>query len=114
MPSSFLIVDADRNFREALAIALRLDGHDAGCAGTADDGLARLRGGGIRCCVVDAHLDGADQLLAAAALVGLRVVVTSPYPELLSYVARRHPEAELLPKPFDTTALATDAVRGAA
>jgi DNA-binding NtrC family response regulator len=113
MPSSFLIVDADRNFREALAIALRLDGHEVQAADSSDDGLARLCRGGIRCCVVDAHLAGADELLAAAASAGVRVVVTGPYPELLAFAAQRHPGAEPLPKPFGPAAL-VDQVRGAA
>jgi DNA-binding NtrC family response regulator len=98
--SSFLIVDADRNFREALAIALRLDGHDAVVAATAADALRLLEAATAGCCVLDAHLDGADEVGRAAAARSLRVVVTGPYPELLASAARRHPSAELLPKPF--------------
>jgi DNA-binding NtrC family response regulator len=100
MAWSFLIVDADRNFREAIAIALRLEGHTAHACGSADDALARLRRGEVGCCVVDAHLAGADTLLSAAVRSGVRVVVTGPYPDLLAHAARRHPKAELLPKPF--------------
>jgi DNA-binding NtrC family response regulator len=105
MPT-FLIADADRNFREALAIALRLDEHLALATGSADEAIARLGGGGVTCCVVDAHLPGADELADAAARAGARVVITGPYPELLARAARRHPGAEPLPKPFRATELA--------
>ncbi len=98
--SSYLIADADRNFREALAIALRLDGHRVQVAAVADDALALLAPGGISCCVVDAHLPGADALLEAAARARIRAVITGPYSDLLTHAARRHPGAEPLPKPF--------------
>ncbi len=103
MPS-YLIADADRNFREALAIALRLDGHRVLVSDSAEDALARL-GEGVSCCVVDAHLSGADALLDAAALAGVRTVVTGPYPDLLAHAVRRHPVAEPLPKPFQAAEL---------
>jgi DNA-binding NtrC family response regulator len=105
MARSFLIVDADRNFREALAIALRLDGYRALACGCTEDALAKIQEGGIGCCVVDAHLAGADALLATAVRSGLRTVMTGPYPDLLAHAARRHPQAELLPKPFRTAEL---------
>ena len=97
--SSYLIADADRNFREALAIALRLDGHRVVVSESAEDALGRLEGD-ISCCVVDVHLSGADALLEAAARVRIRAVVTGPYPDLLAHAVRRHPGAEPLPKPF--------------
>jgi ActR/RegA family two-component response regulator len=96
--ASFLLVDADRNFREALAIALRLDGHQVAVTASVEEALAQV--GAVSCCVVDAHLAGADALLEAAARTGVRRVVTGPYPELLAHAARRHPGAEPLPKPF--------------
>ncbi len=99
MPT-FLIVDADRNFREALAIALRLDGHPALATGSADEAIAQLGGGGFSCCLVDVHLPGADEVADAAAHVRARVVITGPYPELLAGALRRHPGARPLPKPF--------------
>ncbi len=99
MPT-FLIADADRNFREALAIALRLDGHAAIATGSADEAIARLGGGGFSCCLVDVHLPGADEVADAAAGVRARVVVTGPYPELLATALRRHPGARPLAKPF--------------
>jgi DNA-binding NtrC family response regulator len=98
--SSFLIVDADRNFREALAISLRLDGHTVKGADTPEQALECLRSAAIDCCVVDAHLWDADAVLDAAALAGVRTVVTGPHADLLALAARRHPRAEALPKPF--------------
>jgi DNA-binding NtrC family response regulator len=100
MPCSFLIVDADRNFREALAIALRLDGYDVAVAETAEDGIRRLPRAAGGCCLVDAHLEGAEALLDAAARAGVRLVMTGPYPDLLAQLARRRTGVELLPKPF--------------
>jgi DNA-binding NtrC family response regulator len=105
MPCSFLIVDADRNFREALAISLRLDGYDVEVAASADDALAQLARGGDRCCVVDAHLYGADAVVSAAAGSGQRHVLTGPYADLLAAAGRRHPAAELLAKPFRSSDL---------
>jgi len=103
--ASFLIVDEDRNFREALAIALRLDGHDA--AASADTGEARalLARARFDCCLVNAHLPGADALLEASARAGARAFATGPYPELLAAAAARHPHAEMLPKPLRTSEL---------
>lgn len=103
--SSFLIADADRNFREALAIALRLDGHLAEGAADVEEALAHLEAEAISCCVVDAHLEGVDALLEAAARGGVRVVITGPYPDLLAHAARRHPGAEPLTKPFRASEL---------
>jgi DNA-binding NtrC family response regulator len=102
----FLIVDADRNHREALAIALRLDGHEVTAAPSAEDGRAGLEAGRFDCCVVDVHLPGADALLEAAARGGVRAVATGPYPELLAAAAERHPHAGMLPKPFRAQDLA--------
>ncbi|HSD19108.1 MAG TPA: hypothetical protein VLC54_03665 [Anaeromyxobacter sp.] len=107
--ASFLIVDGDRNFREALAIALRLDGHAAASAGGADDALARIGEGRLDCCVVDAHLLGADAVLEAATAAGVRTVVTGPHEDLVAHAARRHPRAQALPKPFAADALARPA-----
>ena len=103
--SCFLIVDADRNFREALAIALRLDGHLAFSVDNADVALGRLGACAVDCCVVDAHLWDADVVIEAAAGAGVRTVVTGPHADLLVYAARRHPRAESLAKPFAATAL---------
>ncbi len=102
---SFLLVDADRNFREALAIALRLDGHTVAAAEDAEQALAYLAAGGVRCCLVDALLVQADAVLAAAIAAGLRTVVTTSHPDLLARAARRNPRAEMLLKPFAPIAL---------
>lgn len=103
--ASFLIVDEDRNYREALAIALRLDGHHALSSPAVEDARERLAADRFDCCVVDAHLAGADDLLVAAADAGLRTVATGPYAELLVAAAARHPRAEILAKPFRATDL---------
>lgn len=100
MTSSFLIVDEDRNFREALAIALRLDGHDATVAATSEEARTHLASRPFACCVVDVRLAGADTVLEAAAATGARAVVTGPYAELLEAARARHPRAAALAKPF--------------
>ncbi|WP_242342174.1 response regulator [Anaeromyxobacter terrae] len=107
--ASFLIVDGDRNFREALAIALKLDGHAVAAAGSAEEALARIAAGRPDCCVVDAHLLGSDAVLETAAAAGARTVVTGPHEDLLVHAARRHPCAQPLPKPFGAEALARPA-----
>lgn len=111
--ASFLIVDADRNHREALAIALRLDGHEVTCGSSAEDGPRRITAGRFDCCVVDVHLAAADALLDAAARAGVAAVAIGPYPELLAAAARRHPGAGVLAKPFRARDLA-ERVAGAA
>lgn len=107
--ATFLIVDDDRNFRETLAIALRLDGHLAQVAPTAEDALVVLARTAVDCCVVDAHLAQADAVLEAAARTGARTIVTGPYADLLAHAARRHPRVEPLAKPFAPAALAPPA-----
>jgi DNA-binding NtrC family response regulator len=110
--AAFLLVDADRNFREALAIALRLDGHDADAVPAVEDALALLAATRPDCCVVDAHLPGADALLEQASLRGVRAVATGPYADLLAVAAARHPSADALPKPFRACDLAAWACSG--
>ena len=107
--ASFLIVDGDRNFREALAIALRLDGHSVMVAEAADDALGRLGNDTVDCCVIDAHLWDADVVVEAAAGAGVRTILTGPYADILACAARRHPRAEALAKPFPAAALAPPA-----
>lgn len=112
MPA-FLIVDADRNFRDALAIALRLDGHVAVTTGDTDEAHAQLAADRFDCCVADAHLPGTDALLERAARAGIRVIATGPYPDLLAVFASRHPHAETLPKPLRASDLAAPVGRAA-
>jgi DNA-binding NtrC family response regulator len=102
---SFLIVDSDRNFREALAIALRLEGHQVTTAHGAFEALPVLGRGGIRCCVVDWAVEGADELLEAATRSGVRTVLTGVHSTLVASAARRHARVEALPKPFGAEAL---------
>ena len=97
---TYLLVDADRNFREALAIALRLEGHDVRTASEGQEALAQLKLGGVACCVADWGVDGVDELLEAAVRSGVRTVVTGVHPSLVSSTARRHPRSEELAKPF--------------
>jgi DNA-binding NtrC family response regulator len=110
--ASFLIVDEDRNFREALAIALRLDGHHATVTASADDARARLAVARFDCCVVDAHLAEADAILEAAAATGARAFATGPYADLLVAAAARHPHAETLAKPFQAYELSDRVAAG--
>jgi DNA-binding NtrC family response regulator len=99
---AFLIVDSDRNFRDALAIGLRLDGHLAVATGDVDEACDRLRAVRFDCCLVDAHIPGADALLEIAAGAGMQAIATSPHPDLLAAAASRHPRAEALAKPFQS------------
>jgi len=102
---SFLIVDADRNFREALAIALRLEGHAVLTASGPIEALPLLERGGVTCCVVDWCVEGTDELLEAATRSGARTVLTGVHPTLVASTARRHESVEALPKPFGADAL---------
>ena len=104
--AAYLIVDEDRNFREALAIGLRLDGHSAQVASSADESVLHLAARAYAFCVVDAHLWGLDRVLEAAGRSGAVPVLTGPHPELVALAARRHPLARALPKPFGVEALA--------
>ncbi len=112
--AAFLIVDEDRNFREALAIALRLEGHEAISVGDAAAARARLAQGPIDCCLVDAHLRGADAVLDAACRAGARTFATGPYPDLLAATAARHPQAGTLAKPVRAAELEAFVARGPA
>jgi DNA-binding NtrC family response regulator len=98
--ASFLIVDEDRNFREALAIALRLEGHQASAVADAASARSLLAAAPVDCCLVDVHLRGADALLEAASGSGARAFATGPYPDLLAAAAARHPHAGVLAKPL--------------
>jgi CheY-like chemotaxis protein len=98
--TSVLLIDGDRNFREALAIALRLDGCAVTSAGDGHAALGLLDGGAFDLCLVDLNVTGLEALLGAATATRTTVLVTGPYPELLEAAARRFPPARALPKPF--------------
>lgn len=97
--ASVLLIDGDRNFREALAVALRLDGCAVTCSPGAADGAAQLRRGPYDLCLVDLTLGGAEGLLAEAVTLGALVLVTGPYLELLESAVRRHRGLVALQKP---------------
>jgi DNA-binding NtrC family response regulator len=99
---AFLIVDGDRNFRDALAIALRLDGHPAVTTEDVERARELLHSARFDCCLVDAHLPGADALLEVAADAGIQAIATSPHPDLLEAAASRHPRAAAMAKPFQS------------
>ena len=108
---AFLIVDGDRNFGEALSIALRLDGHLAISTTDVQEACDRIRAVRFDCCLVDTHLPGADSLLEIASGSGIRAIATSPYEDLLAAAAARHPHAEALAKPFGAGDLVARAER---
>lgn len=99
MPS-FLLIDGDRNFREALAIALRLEGCQVASAGSAADGRAALDGTRYDLCVVDLHLAGAEALVGEVLARPQPVLLTGPYADLLQRAARRFPRARVAEKPL--------------
>lgn len=99
MPA-ILLVDEDRNFREALAIALRLEGCEVRSAAGPDEARAALAGRRFDLCVIDLHLGGAEPLLAEAAGRPEPLVVTGLHADLLAHAAARYPGARILEKPF--------------
>ena len=102
---TYLIVDADRNFREALAIALRLEGHEVRTASEARQACGQLELGGVGCCVADWSVEDIDEVLDLATRAGVRTIVTGIHPALVDSTARRHPRTEALPKPFQAEEL---------
>jgi DNA-binding response OmpR family regulator len=98
--SSFLLIDEDRNFREALAIELRLDGCQVASADSADGARSALSAARFDLCVVDLHLAGAEAFLAELSSLPLPVLVTGPHADLLASAAGRFPGALVLEKPF--------------
>ncbi len=95
-----LLVDGDRNFGQALAIALRLDGLDVVTTDSVDAALTKLVSERFRTAVVDCLLPGADALLERLVSIGVRVVATAIYPELLLGAVHRHPGVSTIEKPF--------------
>jgi DNA-binding response OmpR family regulator len=112
--ATVLLIDGDRNFREALAIALRLDGCAVVASGAAAEAAPLLERGGFDLCLVDLNVDGVEGLLASAAVRPTPLLVTGPYPELAEAAACRHPPAQALPKPFAAADLLARLAAGAA
>ncbi|HET9554179.1 MAG TPA: response regulator [Anaeromyxobacteraceae bacterium] len=111
--ASLLLIDGDRNFREALAVALRLDGCRVDSAESVSAGLTALDAADYDLCVVDLHVADADRLLGAAVRGPVPVLITGPHADLLELAAHRHPAAGVIPKPFGAAEL-LDRVRSAA
>ncbi len=95
-----LLVDGDRNFGRALAVALRLEGERVVRAESVEAALVELMNERFRCVIVDCLLPGADLLLERLASGSVRVVATGTHPELLIGTARRHPGVSTIEKPF--------------
>jgi len=101
-----LLVDGDRNFGKALAIALELDGIPVVTSPDVEDALRRLAREAFRACLVDCFLPGADALFSCLAKqAGIRVFATGTYPEVLAGAVRRHPWVTTLQKPFAPSAI---------
>jgi DNA-binding response OmpR family regulator len=105
MPS-VLLVDPDRNFREALAVGLRLDGFLVGTSDSADEAARFLGAARFDACLADAFLHGLDGLAEAAERTGARLVLTGTHEELIGRAARRLRGALVLAKPFRPAELA--------
>ncbi len=103
--ASLLIVDGDRNFGQAVAIALRLDGIAVTTACSVAE-AASLLPGSFCTFVVDCLLPGADALIGRlTSQRDVRVIATGVHPELLGSTARRHPGVGMLQKPFRASEL---------
>jgi DNA-binding response OmpR family regulator len=98
--TSLLLVDEDRNFREALAIGLRLDGCAVAAAASASAARSAVQAGRFDLCVVDLHLADAEALLAETLAGPSHLVITGPHADLLAHAAGRYPGATVLAKPF--------------
>jgi DNA-binding NtrC family response regulator len=102
--SSLLLIDGDRNFREALAIALRLEGCRVAATEDAAFGRLAMSAGRYDLCVVDLNVAGAERLLDDAS-AGQAVLLTGPHEDLLAKAAHRHPRVRVLAKPFQAADL---------
>jgi DNA-binding NtrC family response regulator len=103
--SSFLLIDGDRNFREALAIALRLEGCRVAASADAVYGGLALSAGRFDVCLVDLNVTGAERLVDEASAGQVAVLLTGPHEDLLAKAAQRHPRVHVLPKPFQAAEL---------
>jgi CheY-like chemotaxis protein len=103
---SLLLVDDDRNFREALAIALRLDGLQVAVCAEEDEAIRWLGRMRFDACLADTRLPALDALAVAAARSGVRLLLTGTHADLVAAAARRHPPASSVPKPVRPADLA--------
>jgi len=100
MMPPLLLVDPDRNFRQALAIALRLDGYAVETASTVDEALGIVARAPVRGCAADCQLPDVDRLFAQLETSAVPAVAVSNHPEFLNEVTKRHPFLSTLEKPF--------------
>lgn len=104
-----LLVDDDANFRRALAIGLRLEGHEVIEASSLDEADRSLERRPFDVVMVNLLLPGGEgssltERLATSPGDRLTVVV-SPHPEALFAARARLPAALQLQKPFSPSAL---------
>ncbi|AKU89674.1 response regulator [Vulgatibacter incomptus] len=121
---SVLLVDDEANFRRALAIAMRLDGHLVFETSNTADARAALERGAFDAVVINLLLQDGDALVLAGFLTGRIAerlsaapglpfpVLCSPHPEALRAARKQVPTALQLERPFTASAL-TDLVRSA-
>jgi DNA-binding NtrC family response regulator len=102
-----LLVDPDRNFRQALAIALRLDGYTVETASTVEEALGIVARAPVGGCAADCLLPDVDRLFTQLEASSVPAVAVSNHPEFLREVTKRHPFLVTLEKPFRPAELAT-------
>lgn len=108
-PLSMLLVDDDANFRRALAVALRLEGHQVTEACSLDEASQALSTGAFSAVLVDLLLSLSEGVAVGEGpwrrLTDRLTIVCSPHPEALSAARTRLPTALQLQKPFSPSAL---------
>jgi DNA-binding NtrC family response regulator len=106
MQFTILIVDDEKNIREGLAEALKLDGHTAITASDGEAGLARFRQGDIDLVITDLKMPrlSGEELLRRieAESPGIPVIVLTGHGTIENAVAAMHNGAyDFLTKPLD-------------
>jgi DNA-binding NtrC family response regulator len=102
--AAFVLLDADRNFRRALEIALRVEGMEVASVESATQALPIFDSRPVVFAVADSRHPAFEELVDAAVARRVRVVATGPHPELLERAQRRH-DVLTLEKPFSAAAL---------
>jgi DNA-binding NtrC family response regulator len=106
MQFTILIIDDEKNIREGLAEALKLDGYAVVTASDGDEGLALLRRGDVDLVITDLkmpHLSGEELLRQIEAEnLGIPVIVLTGHGTIENAVAAMHNGAyDFLTKPLD-------------